>query len=92
MSVFVSDADLIRSGHIVRAWDFTEFKKATVTGSKAHETYREFDCRKWSSKIISMKVYDKNNKLMDNYGFLPDWHSTPKAGTMAHELIKLYCE
>jgi hypothetical protein len=91
MDVYISEVDLSRSKSTVKAWDLAEFKNPIVTGTKAQETFREFDCNKRTSKIIKMKTYDKNGKLTDNYGFLPDWHSKPKSGTMADALIKAYC-
>lgn len=92
MRVYVSDSDLFKSGFIVKAWDLAEFKSPAMTGTKAQETYREFDCSKKTSKILKMKTYDKNGKLTDSYRSLPDWHSKPKEGTMADALIKFYCK
>ena len=92
MDVYISEIDLSRSKSTVKAWDLAEFKNPIVTGTKTQETFREFDCNKRTSKIIRMKTYDKNGKLTDNYGFLPDWHSKPQSGSMADALIKTYCK
>jgi hypothetical protein len=91
MKVFVSDSDFYKSRVTIKAWDLAEFKNPVITGTKAQETYREFDCNKKTSKILKMKTYDKNGKLTDSYRFLPDWHSKPKQGTMADALIMYYC-
>jgi hypothetical protein len=91
MKVYVSDSDLFKSSVTTKAWDLAEFNNPVMTGTKAQETYREFDCNKGTSKILKMKTYDKNGKLTDSYRSLPDWHSKPKKGTMADALIKYYC-
>ena len=91
MKVYISDSDFYKSRVTIKAWDLAEFNNPVMTGTKAQETYREFDCNKKTSKILKMKTYDKNGKLTDSYRSLPDWHSKPKQGTMADALIRYYC-
>ena len=91
MAVYLNNSEVIRAGEIVKAWDLAEFNKPTITGTKAQETYREYDCKRGSSKILKMKTYDKNKKLTDSYSFLPDMHSKPEKGSIGDSLLRFYC-